>query len=297
MDTVIGHEPVKKAFERLILNGSLSHAYLFTGPESVGKTTLMRMLSARVLGTSEEKIAVHPDCSWVTCPVDEKTGVRKTILPVESIRDLRESLAMSAFSGGWRVAVIEDASAMNAAAANALLKMLEEPPARTLVFLRAARPDDLPRTIVSRAQVVRLKPVASHAIISALVEKGAGMKEAQELARIACGRPGIALRFLLDRQAYADWRVQTETFLRHLHLGVADRLALAKHLLSKDELTHYDRGLAVFQAWEFVLRDGLRAPESSRRSVGALERLAQSREAFRRHTPLQLAFEHVLLSF
>ncbi len=297
MDDVIGHEPVKKVFERLILNGSLSHAYLFTGPESVGKTTLIRALSAKVLGISEEKLPAHPDFSNVVCPLDEKTGVRKTILPVESIRDLRESLSMSALSGGWRVAVMEDASAMNAAAANALLKMLEEPPARTLVFLRAARSDDLPRTIVSRAQVVRLKLVSSGAIVSALMEKGAGMKEAQELARIACGRPGVALRFLLDRQAYADWRAQTEIFRRHLQLGAADRLVFAKNLLPKDELKDHERGEAVFQTWEFVLRDGLRSPASSCRSVNALERLAQSREAFRHNTSLQLAFEHVLLSF
>lgn len=296
MNGIVGHEALKTVFERLIERDALSHAYVFTGSESVGKSTFMRALSARTLQTTAESLSSHPDFSRVVCPVDEKTGVRKIVLPVEAIRDLRESLSMSAFLGGWRVAMIEDAAAMSAGAANALLKILEEPPKKTLILLRATRPEDLPHTIVSRTQVVRLRTVASGTIVSALVERGASKKEAEELARVALGRPGVAIRFLTDREAYAAWRAQMETLAHHVMLGAVERLALAKRLAPKEEPKNHDHGETIFQAWESAFRERLRTHADAGRFVRALERLNESREAFRHHTQLQLAFEHTLLS-
>ncbi|KKW37192.1 MAG: polymerase III tau and gamma subunit protein [Candidatus Giovannonibacteria bacterium GW2011_GWA2_53_7] len=295
MDAIIGHESHKKVFERLIENGSLSHAYLFVGPESIGKTTFIRALTSQLLGVPDEKLAMNADVSWVTCPVDEKTGIQKATLSVEIIRDLREALSMGAFLGGYRVAVIEDASAMTPSAGNALLKMLEEPPKRTVLFLRAKRVEDVPRTIVSRTQIIRLELVSSEDIVKALILRGASRKEADELANIALGRPGIALSFLTDRQAYADWRTQADVFEQHLDTGIAERLTLARNLLSKDDQKDHARGERIFTAWEFVLRKKLRAEPEGLRWVQGLDRLARSRTAFSRHTSLQLAFEHTLL--
>lgn len=296
MDECVGHHAFSEFFSRLIDRQALSHAYLVVGPEHVGKTTFIRQVIQQLLQVPEERLLTHPDVSWVTRLTDEKTGNVKQTLSVEQIRALRSDLAMGALLGGYRVAVIEDADCFTTSSANALLKILEEPPKRTILFLRAERVEDVPQTIASRTEVIRLSLVPHEEVVKTLVMRGASKDEAVELARVAAGRPGLALHFLTDRAAYTAWRTHRTLFEAQLNTSLSDRMAYARNLTSsKPGSGDHAEGDLIFAVWETVLRDQLRSDPKTERWRQALERLEESRNAFARHTSLQLAFEHTLL--
>ena len=146
--------------------GSLPHALLLGGPEGLGKRAFAEaFVRARLCEHPREGFAcgscrtcalleagTHPDRILVTQEVNEKTDKLRTEIVVEQIRALSARLAMSTQLGGWQIAVIDPADAMNAAAGNALLKTLEEPTASSIILLIANQPWRLPATIRSRCQ-------------------------------------------------------------------------------------------------------------------------------------------------
>jgi len=167
-----------ETLEAAYREGRLGHAWLFAGPRGIGKLNLALVLAERLLtGASAEPLPAvldaetagaamrerrqpsdhHPDLHWLHPEVDKST------IGVEQIRELSESLVLKGFGGACKVVVIEPAEAMTVAAANALLKTLEEPTAETFLFLISHQPGRLMRTIRSRCQVLALAPPGERA--------------------------------------------------------------------------------------------------------------------------------------
>ena len=297
----MGHENVQEVFNRLFISDRLSHAYLIVGPESVGKSTIIRDIASRLLEVPSAELTHHPDFMWVEREIDEKKETRKSNVGVKQIRNLRQRLSMSSFSGGYKVAVIEDAEFMNQAAANALLKILEEAPKKTVIFLRATSTDDLPKTITSRTQVFHLSLVSKDKIEKLLVSRGASKKEAKEIAEISNGRPGSALKLFEDRAALRQYRDDVDFLNSSMTSSVTSRMLLAKNLVPKNKLQNKEVGERILQSWEIVLRKKLVESvelgniDQINQSLITLKKLSQSKKSFNNHTPLQLAFEHTLL--
>jgi DNA polymerase III subunit delta' len=139
----------------------LIHAAAGTGGESLATWAAQLVLCReREAGGPCQRCAAcrqvleqrHPDLTWVQ-PIEDSQQIR-----IEQIRELGAELALTAHQGGYKVAIIAPADALNRFAANALLKTLEEPPARTLLVLVAAEPSRLPATLTSRCQRVRMRP-------------------------------------------------------------------------------------------------------------------------------------------
>ncbi len=162
----VGHEPVKRYFERLITQGMVpSHAFLFAGPEGIGKQTLMHDLAAawlcidpltRPCGRCSPCHArikqINPDLMLLSLP----EGASR--IPVESIQALLESLSITSFFNHYRVVLIPHISLLSPSAANALLKSLEEPPTATLFFASTSHLSQTLPTIVSRCSLMVLSP-------------------------------------------------------------------------------------------------------------------------------------------
>lgn len=159
-----GHqETYLRLLERVTL-GRLPHALLFTGPEGIGKRRVAEFLAKALLCASADKPCgtcgscrlvaegKHPDLMIV-----EADGER---IKIDRIRELIRDFAFSPLMGTGRVVLIPEAHALNPAAANALLKTLEEPPAGTHFLLVTHSPGWIPRTIVSRCQIVRFRPLS-----------------------------------------------------------------------------------------------------------------------------------------
>ena len=204
-----GHEAAESAFEATRARGRLHHAWLLTGPEGVGKATFAYRAARRLLGapaddrygvlganpehTVSRQIAVrsHPDILTLE-RLGEDGKPRKTI-PVDEARRLSEFFSKSPASAPHRVAIIDAADDLNLNAANAVLKTLEEPPPRGILFLISHSPGRLLATIRSRCRRLAFQPLPE-AEVADFVEARADVdqEEALRLARMSGGAPGRA---------------------------------------------------------------------------------------------------------
>lgn len=221
---LLGHEWAVEMLRRQIERGALSHAYLFTGPAGVGRRTLaLRFAQALFCPTPSspgEPCGVCRTCKQVeamqypdlTVVQAEKEG---GVLKVDQVREVRQLLSLKPYQGERRVALFLRFEEANASAANALLKTLEEAPQHAILLLTASDPDLLLPTIVSRCEVLRLRPVGAEALTGLLLRRGADPATAPLLAHLAGGRPGAALRLLADPAAL-DFRRQRLDELRSL---------------------------------------------------------------------------------
>ncbi|MFV2034133.1 MAG: DNA polymerase III subunit delta', partial [Halocynthiibacter sp.] len=172
---------------------------LFTGPANAGQLDISvdHPLSRRILALSE------PRLFFLRRAWDDERKRLKTVITVDEVRKLRKFFALSAVDGGRRVVIVDDADEMNNSAANALLKVLEEPPENAVLILVSHRPSGLLATIRSRCRTLRLTPLAPDDMALALSGAGADIRHADRqdvdpsaLATLAAGSVGEALRLL-----------------------------------------------------------------------------------------------------
>jgi len=191
---IIGHAGVIE-----LLESELSHpsqAYLFLGPESVGKEAMALRFAAGLLGGIEDERArrlalarVHPDLR-----VLEPEGA--TSLGVDQARDVVTRASLAPIEAERSVFLFPDAGAMTDSAANALLKTLEEPLGSVVFLLVTESEDDFPPTVASRCRSIHVGRVPHTEVAEALVGRGLAPEAAEGVALVSGGRPGLALALM-----------------------------------------------------------------------------------------------------
>jgi DNA polymerase-3 subunit delta' len=209
------------AFESALARGRLHHAWLLTGPEGVGKASFAYRVARRLLGAApapafgplgadpQDPVArriaarAHPDLMVLEREVEG--GKARKVIPVDEARKLPEFFAKSPSSAPFRVAIVDAVDDMNANAANALLKTLEEPPERGVLLLVSHAPGGLLPTIRSRCRRLRFAAwdEADAAAFTA-ARTGLNAEEALRLARMAAGAPGRALELAARKALEMD---------------------------------------------------------------------------------------------
>ncbi|MFA5537271.1 MAG: DNA polymerase III subunit delta' [Bacillota bacterium] len=225
---IIGNGEVIKQLKEAIIRGRVHHAYLFHGPDGVGKRTAAVALAAALncqdpqAGDScgkcpvclQIKKGVHPNLHWLS--PDEQRANRS--IRIEQIRDLQEKLSYKRWQGNYTVVIIDEGDLMTQAAGNSLLKVLEEPAPGTCFVLLTARPESLLPTILSRCQKLRFTPVKTEEILALLLKKGTSPAEGEQIAHLSNGSPGKALALLQDEKILAE-RAKALSLCRSLAQG------------------------------------------------------------------------------
>jgi DNA polymerase-3 subunit delta' len=218
---LIGHEEAERILADSLRSRRLHHAWLITGPKGIGKATLAyrfaRHLLAGTVETTENpteltgsgalafdparplfhRVAAggHADLYTIERQYDGKRNRMRDEIVVADVRGVGRFMHLTAAEGGWRVVVVDSADEMNRNAANAILKLLEEPPERVLLVLLAHATGRLPATIRSRCRTLPLSPLSDATVANLLRRYGAKLAEedAAALARLAEGSIGLAL--------------------------------------------------------------------------------------------------------
>ena len=178
-----GQDAAIQTFRDRLSSGRLHHGWLLTGPEGIGKATFAWMATRHLLAsgawaapdpqTSRQIASLgHPRLLLLRRPWDADKKRLKTQITVEEVRKLNRFFGLSAADGGWRVAIVDAADEMNPAAANALLKLLEEPPERCIFFLVCHQPGRLLPTIRSRTIALPFQPLGPDDLSRALLDAG-----------------------------------------------------------------------------------------------------------------------------
>jgi len=221
---LIGHDQAERALRDAYLGGRLPHGWILAGPTGIGKATLAYRFArfvltyptpeaARAAGAGDLAVpaehpvhaqianAAHPDLFTVARTTDPKSGTLRAEIRAEEVRAATAFFSHTSGAGGYRVCILDRADEMNLTAANALLKVLEEPPERSLFLLVCDKPGALLSTIRSRCRIARLTPLNVEDLAAAIE---AGVADPQTFAadvraraaEVAGGSPGLAVRLL-----------------------------------------------------------------------------------------------------
>src|ERR1700733_11465460 len=158
---VVGQEHITTALNRALQNGTISHAYLFTGPRGVGKTSIARILAHEINQLPYEDDRQHLDI----IEIDAASNRR-----IDEIRDLRDKVHVAPTSAKYKVYIIDEVHMLTKEAFNALLKTLEEPPAHVIFILATTEAHKLPETIISRTQRFAFRPASTETVTTHLKE-------------------------------------------------------------------------------------------------------------------------------
>jgi DNA polymerase-3 subunit delta' len=258
---LLGHEWAVDMLRHHIKHDGLRHAYLFAGPPGLGRRTLALRLAQALNCTKpialgepcltcrdckQIEAMQHPDLAVVQA--ESEGGTMK----VDQIREARRTLTLKPYQAKYRVALFLRFQEANDSAANALLKTLEEAPDYAVLILTVDNPEQLLPTIVSRCEILRLRPLPIEAIEADLRERGMDEERARLLAHISGGRPGYARRLADDASLLEQREERLNDLQTLLPSPRVEKFAYAEKL-AKDKDSMRQTILIWLSYWRDVL--------------------------------------------
>ncbi len=262
---VVGHQWAVELLQNSIQHTTLRHAYLFVGAAQLGKSTLARSFAQSLLcaeAVTERpcgncrscrllRAGSHPDFSLL--PPTDRDGQPDRINGLhrsEQAADIIRQALLHPMEARYKVFLIQDAHRANASFANKLLKTLEEPPAHVIICLTAQDRSILLPTIVSRCQLLEMRPLADQTIEDALREQwGAPPGQAAVLARLANGRLGWAVEQLHEPEPLAERNQQLAQLQELSRSDRVARLAFAQKLAGARNQNRLSSLLTLWTGW------------------------------------------------
>ncbi len=253
---VVGHEWATELLAQAVRSGRVSHAYLFLGPDQVGKTTVaMAFARALVCERGDGGPCSEAD-SCRSCrrtaegryPDVQVIAAEKNWIQIEQVRNLQADAAIAPLEGKRKVFIIREIERATLPAANALLKTLEEPPSQVVLLLTSNRRDLVLPTVLSRCQIVALRTLPIAEVQDALqVRWGVEDDQAALLARLSGGRLGWAVTAATDPDVWQTRAKYLDDLLTLTGEGVIKRLAYAEDLSRVSE--GVETALGFWASW------------------------------------------------
>jgi len=293
-----GHERQQNFLEQQLASGRLHHALLFEGEEGIGKADFAfhfayfllaggfgewRDINPESLVWRQMEQGTHPGLLYISRGFDAKSGNMRTSVTVDDVRRVSKFLQQTSADRQWRIVIIDPADDMNRNAANALLKTLEEPPAKTLFILISHNMGRLLPTIRSRCQSLRFKLLSDEELRAALasVSAASGNKISDEIIALAEGNPRRALALM--ETGGADHAKTLDNLVRSPVFPVPQAQKLAEILAKRDNAESY--ALFLDYILEFLHKKACSAAKKGRGAQAdafaafCLEQAEKNREA------------------
>jgi len=239
---IVGHQKQQAYLQKQIISGKIGHAYLFVGPSNLGISEVGYYFSQTLLCEGENKPCgrcrncrqikkgVYADIIYVA-PLQKKNII------ISQIRELRKKFSVRSWNSNWQIAIIERAETMTLEAANALLKTLEEPANQQIIILLATDTKFLPKTIISRCQIIKFLPILKTEMNEYLSSKLEDQEQISLIMQLANGYPEIAMNYVKNPKKIITYQKMVEKYLKMFSFKkIVDRIAALENFVSNNEL-------------------------------------------------------------
>ncbi len=324
---VIGHQPIVNYLQTVIANNSLNHAYLFYGPDNLGKSLVADYFIKSIyclsqglspcnscLHCRQVNKSVHPDVIFLTKTEDKKN------ITIEQVREARSKIQRSTFLNSHKVILISDAYTLSLAASNALLKILEEPTKQTIFIFLSPTLKNIPATILSRLQIIKFLPVPAKELEHHLIQQGINKNQAYELSHLAAGFPGQILPLINHPKLLIEYKNEYKELLLNISTDLNTRFSLieqlaaqansassklnSKQFLSKLSSLIHDALLLKNMCFDKITHIALKTPlltlsnkYSSLHLASLLVKIKLTHRYIDQNVNLRLALENLMLEF
>jgi len=234
---VLGNKAISNYLYSSILSNQISHAYLFYGPEQIGKKLFAELFAKSLQCQSDSNKIPCNQC--VSCQQIEKK-IHPDIYSTEpgengstsinQIRELQHALSLRSFLTSYKISIIDQADRMTNEAANSLLKTLEEPPPKTVIILISKSIVSLPLTIISRCQTLQYNFVPTEVIYNWLIVNKKHRKDAHMISHLSNGRPGMAYNLANQAQLLADRQGKIDILFDLINSNIQNKIKIITNL-------------------------------------------------------------------
>ena len=287
MNDFVFHPATAASIDRFLVHPS--HASMIIGPTGSGKSSTARYLAASLIKIAPESLSAYPYVNIVR-PIDNKA------IPIESIRELQRfmTLKIPAAGGIARIAVIEDAHLLTTEAQNALLKLLEEPPADTAIILTASSTEALLPTIRSRVQVLHMVPPLHEDLKEHFIQKNFEVTDIEKAVLVSGGLPGLTHALLTSDNTHPlhEATVQARSLLQ---ATAYERLLMVDSLGKQRQLITDILFILGQMSRMAVLRSSDTSTKSTLRWQNVMKASFEAQEQIRRNASAKLVLTHLML--
>jgi DNA polymerase III subunit gamma/tau len=262
LSEIVGQEHITSTLERALKTGKISHAYLFTGPRGVGKTSIARILAHEINELPYTDESMHLDI----IEIDAASNRR-----IDEIRDLREKVHIAPTSAKYKVYIIDEVHMLTKEAFNALLKTLEEPPAHVIFILATTEIHKLPETIISRTQRFTFKSVDEQDAVKHLrmIAETEGMKIEDDALQLLAEHSNGSFR---DSISLLDQVGNSKTTVSRKDAERLVGLASSQHIGELENAVLNGLPADIVRVLEALVADGTNPSQAAKQLSASLRR-------------------------
>lgn len=266
---ILGHQSIINFLQTSIINNKINHAYIFYGPEHLGKGLVANYFvnSIQCEEYNHENDAKIPCQKCNACRQIEK-GMHPDIykvkkeenkknISIEQVRELQHKLSMRSFLTSYKIAIIDQAESISLEAANSLLKTIEEPTTKTIIILITNKLEALPTTILSRCQILKFNFINPDSIYNFLRQGGADKEIARNLSLLSQGKPGLAHILLKKKGVFEEYQNNVSYFFDLIKSNIINKLKIINELTKKKDnyQNSQESFISMIDIWISLLRD------------------------------------------
>lgn len=295
----IGQTHITKFFDSAIINDRLGQAYCLVGPNQIGKRTLANIYAAKILGCDISKLNSNPDYCYVCRLEDEKTGKKQKNISAEQARELKEKLYRRSWLNGYKVTIVDEAELFNDESGNALLKILEEPPAKSIIFLLTDNDEKLLATIQSRCQMLKFNLSLDGEIENYLLDLNCDQEKIKNIINWSWGKPGRAKNLVENDDLYLEMQKELERFEKILNAPVHVRWQNVEDLLGEKGLVKSKEKIdPILDLWQMEFRKLMLSDEiNNKKYQNLIDEIKKIKNLLLTNVNPRLAIEQLLTKF